>query len=585
MNQSHKLAKSLRFIPLSFLFCAFESLWLIVKTGCIFIALFCLTAVQSQGSGTTYLPVNHRAYDFLERMEHHFFITGAHLGTRPMTRVQVAQLLIPMRDKKNLLTPADREEYLCLLNEFSPDILLRTGLVWDDAGPYDTIPGFLKGFLYRNRRNFFSTTGDGYSLYFDPVFVRSAEISSSASDIPDDRVYVSGNGFILRGTAGDHIGYYVDVRDSKEWGSREYPETKVTTMPGRGYVSFKGDRVEFDETEAHVSYSSGPFVVSYGRGKNIWGRGSSGTLGLSGYASPYDMVRIEAGFWRLLFMFFTAEIEQFPPLAQFYYTMPEGVAPDSVTVKKYMSGHRLEMDFTNRFSMGFYETVIYGGRLDMSYLNPVAFLRGAEHSNGDHDNAALGLDFRLFVHRSHSIYGELFIDDISTRKLGTDWYGNKFGYQIGTFLVEPFGLKDIDVRAEYTRIKPWVYTHKFPIDGYNHYDDVLGYYSGPNSDVMVVQLRKRFTRRLHSLLTVMKYRHGANPEGRNIGGDPLQGFRVGYSTTKSKFLDGIVEKRMSAGVDVSYELAWQLFLRVGYTYEDRDGAGVSIARFSLGLNE
>ena len=551
-----------------FFLCAFVSLW--------------LYAVQSQGSGTTYLPVNHRACDFLERMEHHFFITGAHLGTRPITRAQVAQLLVSMRDKKDLLAPADREEYQCLLNEFSPDIALRTGLVWDDAGPHEKIPGFLKGFLYRNRRNLFSKAGDAYSLYVDPVIVRSAEIGST--DSPDKRVYVSGNWLIIRGTAGDYIGFYVDVRDSKEWGSREYPDTKVTTMPGRGYVSFKGDRAEFDETEAHISYSNGPFVVSYGRGKNIWGRGSTGTLGLSGFASPYDMLRLEAGFWRLRFMFFAAELEQFPPLAKFYYTMPEGVVSDSVAVKKYMSGHRLEVDFTDRFSMGLYETVVYGGRTDFSYLNPLMFYTGAEHSNGDHDNAALGLDFRLFVHQSHSIYGELFIDDITTRKLGTDWYGNKFGYQLGTFLVEPLGLKDVDVRAEYSRLKPWVYTHKFPIDGYNHYGDVLGYYSGPNSDVMVVQLRKRFTRRLHSSLTVMKFRHGANPDGENIGGDPLSGFRDGDST-ESNFLDGTREKTLATSVDVSYEFFWQLFLRMGYTYEDRDGNGVSIVRFALGLNE
>ena len=63
-----------------------------------------------------------------------------------------------------------------------------------------------------------------------------------------DNVFLSANGFITRGTIGNHIGFHIDVRDSKEWGSRSYPEKFVTTMPGRGFAVFKGDHAEFDES-------------------------------------------------------------------------------------------------------------------------------------------------------------------------------------------------------------------------------------------------------------------------------------------------------------------------------------------------
>ncbi|MFC1606818.1 capsule assembly Wzi family protein [Candidatus Latescibacterota bacterium] len=533
---------------------------------------------------SSYVPIDHRAYDFLERMEVLYLIDGAHLGTRPFTRSAVAALLLDLGDIKGRLSRADREEFDCLMVEFSPDIPGRNGLAWDDHGPLDRVPGFLRGYVYRNRRNLLSTAGDSYSLYLDPVISRRAVIGSDDSGASGDRVYTSGNGLILRGTVGNNIGFHVDVRDSKEWGSHDYPEAKVTTMPGRGYVSFKGDRAEFDETEAHISYSGGPFVVSLGRGRNFWGRGSSGTLGLSGHASSYDMVRLETGFWRLKFMFFAAELEQYPPLAKFYYNVPSGVIADSVAVKKYMSGHRVELNVTDRFSLGLYETIVYGGRWDASYLNPLMFMTGAEHWNGDHDNAALGMDFRLSVHRGHSVYGEFLVDDITTSKLGTDWYGNKFGWQLGTYLVEPFGFRNVDFRIEYSKIKPWAYTHKFPVNGYNHYGDVLGYYSGPNSDVIYVSLRKRFSRRLHSALSIIKRRHGRNPDGSNIGGDPLDGFSTG-DLTSSGFLDGVLDKNLSTSLDVSYELFWQLFVRAGITFEDRDNDSSTIYRLSIGLNE
>ncbi len=249
-----------------------------------------------------------------------------------------------------------------------------------------------------------------------------------------------------------------------------------------------------------------------------------------------------------------------------------------------MSGHRLEVDLTDRVNIGLYEAVVFGGRWDMSYLNPVMFLKGAEHFNGDHDNAVMGMDFRVFVHRTHSIYGEFFIDDITTTKLGTDWYGNKLAYQIGTFIITPFGFDDLDCRIEYTRVNPWVYTHRTPINRYDHYGDVLGYPAGPNSDEVFVELRKRFSRRFHSSLAFARRRHGVNPPGENIGGDSRAGFSDGNSKS-AKFLAGIRETTNLLSLDLSYELLWELFLKVGYTYEEIDGDSVPIYRFSFGMNE
>jgi hypothetical protein len=212
------------------------------------------------------------------------------------------------------------------------------------------------------------------------------------------------------------------------------------------------------------------------------------------------------------------------------------------------------------------------------------FLKGAEHYNGDHDNATMGMDFRLFVHRSHSLYGEFFIDDITTTKLGTDWYGNKLAYQVGTFIVEPFGLRNIDSRIEYSHINPWVYTHRYPINTYTNYGDVLGHQIGPNSDEFFMEIRKRFSRRLQSFLSFSQLRHGANLKDKNIGGNPLEGFRD-WDSKKAKFLAGELEKTNKVSFDISYEILWELFVNIGYSYEIYNSYGNNAYRFSLGLNE
>ncbi len=556
-----------------------------MRTVLLLAAVLALSLVGEAGAvATSYLPAEHRAYDFLSRMELQQAVNGVRLGTRPMTRARVAELLMRVKENEDSLSPVDRDELSCLMDEFAPDIPARKGLVWDDRGPVDRLPGFLGRFAYRNRRNLFSATGEEYSLYIDPIIVRSATVGTMKTAEKDDRIYLDSNGFVIRGTAGGHVGFNIDVRDSKEWGSRDYPPVTVTTMPGRGYVCFKGDHAEFDETSAAITWSNGPFTVMYGRGVNIWGRGKQGTLALSGYASPYEMLKLETEFWRLRYTFLAAELEQYPPIAQFYYHNPPGVYSDSVTVAKRMSAHRVETDITDRLTIGLHETVIYGGRWDLSYLNPVMFYKSAEHTNGDHDNAAMGADFHLIVHRSHSVYGELFIDDITTGKLGTSWYGNKLGWQLGTYIIEPLSIDDTDARFEYTHVNPWVYTHGYPINTYSQYGSTLGYRTGPNSDEMSIEIRKRFSRRMRVSMSWIRYRHGANPSGINVGGDIGRGWRKGDST-EAHFLDGIMEKVQATGVDVTYEPLWQLLVRAGYRYEDRDGRANHVVRFSFGLNE
>jgi hypothetical protein len=325
-------------------------------------------------------------------------------------------------------------------------------------------------------------------------------------------------------------------------------------------------------------------TFAWGRGQNNWGRGERGTLGLSSYSSPMDYLKIETAFWRLRFIFMTAALKQYPPVAQNYYPSQPGEAADSVAVQKRFSGQRLEIDLPGGVALGFYETVVYCGRYEWSYLNPLMFLKGAEHTNGDHDNAAMGADFRWLPGCQTSIYGEFFIDDITTSKLGTDWYGNKLAWQTGIMTEDPFGIDDTDIRLEYTRINPWVYTHRLSYNSYTHYGDVIGHEIGPNSDLATMTVRKRFLRRFHTSFSASYHRHGENPDGVNVGGDPLDGFSNGDSI-HARFLAGTKKRITRYEADIAYELFWQCYLRAGYTYERFNDDGVSIFRVSFGLNE
>jgi hypothetical protein len=178
----------------------------------------------------------------------------------------------------------------------------------------------------------------------------------------------------------------------------------------------------------------------------------------------------------------------------------------------------------------------------------------------------MGLDFKCTAIKNLKFYGELLIDDITTTKLGTDWYGNKLGYSVGAWWVDPFSLNNADVRFEYTRIRPYVYSHADGIN-YTHYHSALGYWSGPNSENVYSEFNYRFSKSLLTTIFFQLNRHGANTADKNVGGHLDLPHVIGDDWYVN-FLDGILEKSRSIGFDCSYEVFENCYVSFGYRHHD-----------------
>jgi hypothetical protein len=241
-------------------------------------------------------------------------------------------------------------------------------------------------------------------------------------------------------------------------------------------------------------------------------------------------------------------------------TTAEGVARLEYA-EKYLAAHRLQLNAGKRLQIGIYEAIVYGERaFDFDYLNPMMFLRSAEHYADDRDNALMGLDFKWRPLRGVITHGELLIDDVSTTKLGEGFYGNKLGYQGGAEWVDPAGWKDARFVCEYTRIEPYVYSHKFAINSYQQYGSVLGASTGPNSDVLTAALSWTISRPVEVEVWSQMRRHGANPaSGRNVGGDANRPWGPG-DATHVNFLDGDLETTGTIGLQMRAEIVHDLYV-------------------------
>lgn len=518
-------------------------------------------------SQTVEVSPGHWSYQLLDRLRTRGFVDVGLTGSRPLTRQTLAQkLLMAYNRYSDGLDRSEREALEFLFFEFSEEIKRIDSENQSSAGIQRQLDkqgkwlNWLPKPLYANRRNFLSLESGDLRFFLDPIFYRDGLFNDSDTLARQDRVFQNTGGFTFWGTLGRHLGFYLNSRDTKEHGTRTYPTSSRIAWPRFGFARGHGTHVYHDETLAYLHLTLPYVEIEFGKNLNRWGPGYTGALALNDYATSYDQLKLNAQFWRAKFTYFHASLRQHPPVLVSSY-QSNGVERQ-IFAQKYLAGHRLEIAPVAWMNVGLHEIVIYGERgMELAYLNPIMFYRSAEHFLGDRDNATMGLDVEVRPVSGVRVYGEWFVDDFSVARLGENWYGNKVAWLAGLHLTNPLGLPRSDWRMEYVRIEPYVYSHTFPINVYENYDTILGHPAGPNADLLYGEWLFWGSRHWQLLFSAERYRHGANPAGRNVGGEVDLPFHVNDNQTVY-FLDGIRERRTTLRLEARYELLRNLKLQL-----------------------
>ena len=289
-----------------------------------------------------------------------------------------------------------------------------------------------------------------------------------------------------------------------------------------------------------------------------------------GNSSPvFDYLGMKIKYKFFSYSFFHAQL-----LGKEYYS------PDSITGgihvvdSKYMAYHRIAFDISKHLNLGAGEVVIYGERpLDLSYLNPFSFYKSVEHSNRDRDNAMLFFDANNKSIPGTKLYATLLIDDITFGKLGTGWWGNQTIIDAGVNCELLYKFLPLDIKLQFTKIDPYVYTHRLIRNNYTSYGYNLSSFSDPNSELFLTEINYRLSKRF-ALKLLYNYKvHGANPlasDGsilQNTGGDINLGHRL-FDPEHAAFLDGFREYSRFYSLSMIYEPVNQYFIRLDLNYID-----------------
>ena len=495
---------------------------------------------------TEYVPVSNNVYTFLERMDALGIISGYNSFELPKTRHEIASFIKEVDFQKNKLDGVDHSILDDLKTEFEYDLYGTLNNSMSLFGKEGYNP------FSQKEKYIYTRTDSGVGTLFINLTGEADGILKSDRII--DKTTSAKLGIIggeIRGTVLNNYGFYISGSNGLLLGDKETSflrkdlqyNFKLNEKPGSTF---------FDETAGYLTADFNLIKFKIGRDRLKIGYGYLGAL-IDDNSPPFDYIGMNINYGILSFSYFHAKIAGYP-----------GNQPDSVTQgvnlvgEKYIGYHRIGFSPSKYTEFGVGEFIIYANRpIEFAYVNPFNFYKSAEHAGQDRDNSMLFFDISNRSIAGLKLYGYLLLDDIDFGKLFTGWYGNQTIWNFGLISSNLYKYLPLDIKAEYQRIEPYVFTHRLQYNNFTNLGYPLGTFTIPNSELFFTELTYRFNYRCSASLGFIYGIHGANPvnpDGSifNVGGDINLGHRS-FDSETVHFLNGDLEYQRIVSASINYE--------------------------------
>ncbi|MEM1055822.1 MAG: hypothetical protein AAGI52_09855 [Bacteroidota bacterium] len=516
--------------------------------------LVLLVAVPAGLAQPDIVPAEHPVYDLLLDQR-----TAGHLSTYrhemlPLGRAEILRQLDSLDVKREVLGPGPRRWLDAFRRELAPPTDAIHAWVGDsDADAAD---------LQAERFLAFSRTENGEIRVTANAGVQYRD-SDGPSEIGDPIATARGAALlpelILSGHWRDVVGVYSGTFN----GLQVTGDTRVLRadpeIASLYYVGFGGDAPpgSFDRSTASLRVRGGPFSAEIANERLRVGPSHVDPLIMSDGADYFPFLR--------------AAFDQGPIRYQFVHGalsdqstfINDGTQLGLVAPERYLAMHRLEAH-TAVASLGFTEMVVYGLRgPELAYLNPLFPIKPAEHALWDRDNSLFALDAVVRPVRGIELHATYLADDLNFSRIGEiEGNNNKWAAQAGASIGGL--LPGVTLLAEYTRIEPYVYTHRFSAEGsfynaYTHNGFGLGHPLGPNADQWVAGGRVWLPGGLRARAIGRYARRGENPTDPETGDTIFIGGDIRNGTQPSPFTKEFLSGDVFEGLGASFDLAWEPF--------------------------
>lgn len=408
--------------------------------------------------------------------------------------------------------------------------------------------------FYKTPANLYEVHVKDFDLIVNPVFQYTLSKESNS----DEKLFQNTRGVYIRGKLANKIGFYSYITDNQER-DPSYVRQWVTdrqAVPGQGlYKSFKTSGYDYFEARGYFTFNVTKYIdVAFGYDRNFVGSGYRSLL-LSDFGTNNLFLKLNTRIWRINYQNLFMELHSTTP-----------PSATQLIPKKYAAMHHLDINITKWFNFGLFEGVIFGRKdhFDFGYLNPIIFYRSIEQQNGSFDNSIIGLDFKANLPKRFQVYGQLMLDEflLSEIKKNRGWWANKYGFQLGAKYIDAFNISNLDLQAEFNRVRPFSYSHYDSVANYTHYNQPLAHPLLAGFSEMIGIARYQPAPKWLLVGKLIYWKQGRDSSAQNFGsniflpnGPPYRigdyGYKIGSGWATNTFYGSFL---------VSYELRENLFL-------------------------
>lgn len=531
-------------------------------------------------SQSTYLPQSNKHQPFLDRLE-------IMLQRNLELNVETAKSLnrrtaVKVSEYADSLSRAGALQ-LSKVDQYNLQSVLMNNSEWvqGDKTGFESRKSVWNTF-YKTKANLFEVDEKDFYLAVNPVFQGQL---SEETDYNGKRQFLNTKGVTFRGLIANRLGFSAYLVDNQERGPLFMQEriAQYNAVPGVGfYKRYKESGVDYFDARGSINFSAVKNYLDFqfGYDKMFVGNGYR-SLFLSDFGNSYLFLKISTRIWK--FNYTNVWMELTPQTIR----INQG---NKLLDKKYAAIRHLSLQATQWLNVGLFEAVTFGRKnhFDLTYLNPVIFLRVSEQQNGSADNAIVGFDFKANVAKKLQFYGQFMLDEFVQKELraGNGWWGNKFGLQLGAKYVNAFKVNNLDLQGELNLVRPFSYSHYDSVANYTHYNQPLAHPLGANFVEAIGIVRYQPIPKLTTSARLILWKQGVDTANSNVGSDIFKMNTTRSSDYGYKLPAGPRATGVNAQLLVSYELKENLFVD-GSVLVRRLSSDVTTERnssyFTLGL--
>ncbi|MEO8666121.1 MAG: capsule assembly Wzi family protein [Ignavibacteria bacterium] len=500
---------------------------------------------------------SHPVYNFLQRMQSMKIIPDYNPANIPISRESVASFLKIISANASKISSTDKK----LLKDYNIEFQYElAGDLKKSSGLFNE--GF-KNIFSDDRQKYIYEYADSNATLFLDALGSISQRGSGGDSLGRHSITLGELGFRIRGTLFNSVAYYLRASNGQKLkgDSGDVTFARFTDPKLFAQDKFQYEKRNFDTFDGYLRFRTAQdwLAITVGRSPVYQGFGFIDRLYLSNNTAAFDYLRLDLGYKSVRY--------------SFMYGSLKGDSLGRKLDAKNIATHRLDVKFSDAFRMGFFESVVSANTpFSFTFLNPVSFLTSAELNKSSQagrendNNSIIGLDLMAVPVKKVSVQASLLVDDLEFSTLFKDnsKITNKFAYQLGVLWSDAFTLPNLELKTEYTKLDPFVYTHVSNKTTYTHWDLPLGHHLPPNSDEVAVKLNYDITNRVN--INIL-YQHQRSADGIvtdsagrviiNYGGNISNA--TGYNYSDPEFLKG---NRIDRDI-ITTNLSWQ-FIRQYY---------------------